>query len=295
MTGAGRLRPRRPPPIGPLPRRRSHRIAHPGIRLRRHHMPFRNRGRHPAHPTADPSPAPLASRVPPTSDADAGRASRRNRAPCRDNHAMDAKTLSVVTETCRTALEGQVGRDWDRPVPGMTWTVAQAVAHVGDTLLWYATDLAGGARELSTMDLGVRPATPPADLVRTLDTFATVLGRVIEGSTADARGFHPFGAADASGFAAMACDEMLVHTYDALRGLEVEFTPAGDLARATAARLFPWAPAHPDPWETLLWANGRRDLPGCARQTGWRWHCAPLDEWDGTIPHDPPRPETRSA
>jgi hypothetical protein len=34
----------------------------------------------------------------------------------------------------------------------------------------------------------------------------------------------------------------------------------------------------------LLWANGRVDLPGQERQTGWRWHCAPLAEWDGADP-----------
>jgi hypothetical protein len=34
----------------------------------------------------------------------------------------------------------------------------------------------------------------------------------------------------------------------------------------------------------LLWANGRFDLPGQERQVDWRWHCAPLEEWDGLNP-----------
>jgi hypothetical protein len=38
------------------------------------------------------------------------------------------------------------------------------------------------------------------------------------------------------------------------------------------------------PWQVLLWANSRVDLPGQERQTGWRWHCAPLAEWDGVNP-----------
>jgi hypothetical protein len=38
------------------------------------------------------------------------------------------------------------------------------------------------------------------------------------------------------------------------------------------------------PWSALLWANGRTDLPGQRRQVPWRWHCAPLDEWDGRNP-----------
>jgi hypothetical protein len=93
---------------------------------------------------------------------------------------------------------------------------------------------------------------------------------------------------DPSGFAAMGCDEMLVHTADAARGLGLPFTPTPGISEATVRRLFPWAPTGADPWHTLLWANGRADLPGEERQTGWRWHCAPLEEWDGRNPRRPP-------
>jgi hypothetical protein len=162
--------------------------------------------------------------------------------------------------------------------------VAQAVAHIGEGLLWYATDLAAGPRELSAMDLRVRPETAPADLVAVLGSYATVLARVIDGSAPGARGWHPAGLADASGFAAMACDELLVHTDDAARGLGLGFTPTEALSTATLRRLFPWAPSDADPWQALRWANGRVDLPGQERQRGWRWHCAPLAEWDGVNP-----------
>jgi hypothetical protein len=56
------------------------------------------------------------------------------------------------------------------------------------------------------------------------------------------------------------------------------------LAKATLERLFPWAPPDADPWPALLWANGRIDLPGQQRQVDRRWHCAPLEEWDGLNP-----------
>ena len=71
-----------------------------------------------------------------------------------------------------------------------------------------------GPERLDTMELRVPPETAPAELVRTIDTFATVLARVTDASPPGARGWHPFGLADASGFAAMACDEFLVHTDD---------------------------------------------------------------------------------
>jgi hypothetical protein len=84
----------------------------------------------------------------------------------------------------------------------------------------------------------------------------------------------------------MACDELLVHTDDTARGLGVPFAPPTPLVRATLERLFPWAPAGADPWPALLWSNGRVALPGHPRQARWRWHCTPLEEWDGVNPAD---------
>jgi Mycothiol maleylpyruvate isomerase N-terminal domain len=198
----------------------------------------------------------------------------------------DGGTVLRAAGECQAFLGAAVERDWTRRIPDMEWTVAQAVAHIAEGLLWYATDLAAGPRELSTMDLRVRPDAAPADLVATIGSFATVLARVVDGAGPQARGWHPYGLADASGFAAMACDELLVHTGDVARGLELPFTPSAALSAATLGRLFPWAPADGDPWQALLWANGRAGLPGHGRQLRWRWHCAPLAEWDGTNPAD---------
>ena len=119
---------------------------------------------------------------------------------------------------CQAFLGAAVERDWTRRIPDMEWTVAQAVAHIAEGLLWYATDLAAGPRELTTMDMRVRPDGEAAHLVATIGSFATVLARVLDGAGPQARGWHPYGLADASGFAAMACDELLVHTGDAARG-----------------------------------------------------------------------------
>ena len=50
------------------------------------------------------------------------------------------------------------------------------------------------------------------------------------------------GMADASGFAALACDEMLVHTADIAAVLGVGFDPPRGVCARVLARLFPWAP-----------------------------------------------------
>ena len=77
-----------------------------------------------------------------------------------------------------------------------------------------------------------------------------------------------------------------MHGDDAARGLGAAFTADSRLAAAILARLFPWLGVGPgeDPWEVLLWANGRIDLAGRAHQGRWRWQCAPLSEWDGPAP-----------
>jgi hypothetical protein len=83
----------------------------------------------------------------------------------------------------------------------------------------------------------------------------------------------------------MSCDEILVHTRDAGTGLGAEFTPDPALAGRVLARLFPWYQPVPDPWTALLHANGRIELPDRPRPPQhWQWHCAPLSEWDGTMP-----------
>lgn len=92
------------------------------------------------------------------------------------------------------------------------------------------------------------------------------------------------GMADPSGFAAVGCDELLVHGWDVAQGLLLEFTSDPQLTGRVLGRLFPWVPLEPHPWSALLWANGRLDLPTTPRQHGWRWHCAPAEQWDGSVP-----------
>jgi uncharacterized protein (TIGR03083 family) len=200
-----------------------------------------------------------------------------------EDDRMDGSNLLQTARVSATFLNRALELDWDRPIPDMTWSVREVVAHISEVLLWYSTDLSAGNCELSTMDLKVRPTEPPDQLVQTLTAFSTTLALVVDGVPPGQRGWHPDGLADATGFAAMGCDEILVHTYDAARGLGLEFEPFEVFSQPVLSRLFPWAPKDVDPWEGLLWANGRVELPDRPRQTHWHRHPAPLDEWDGTV------------
>jgi uncharacterized protein (TIGR03083 family) len=187
----------------------------------------------------------------------------------------------AAAATCHDFLQKAAGADWGVPVPGLDFTVTSVVAHAANGPLWYALDLWSGPSDDTAFDLKVRLDASSAALLASLRSAARVCAASVDAAPAETRGFHPAGAADPSGFAAMACDELLVHTDDAARGLGLRFSPDPDLAGRVLGRLFPWHDPGDDPWRTLLWANDRVDLPGLPSQKGWTWHCAPLADWDG--------------
>ena len=176
--------------------------------------------------------------------------------------------------------------DWTVGIPGLDFTVASVVAHAAAGPLWYALDLWSefGGDDAGAFEIGVRADAPNDRLLTGLTSAARVYGASVDLAPPATRGYHPAGAPDPSGFAAMACDEILVHGDDAARGLGLRLVPDPDLALRVLARLFPWHSAVGDPWEGLLWANGRMELPGRPSQRRWLWHCAPLAEWDGKDP-----------
>lgn len=133
-------------------------------------------------------------------------------------------------------LASRADEPWSVTAPAIGRSVAHVVAHVCESLLWYSADLWAGTSELNTVDLAVRPSTPPGELIRTLSTYASVLAGSIDAAPPHLRGFHPAGSPDPSGFAAMACAEILVHTADAAEGLGAEFTAPAALSQAVVSR-----------------------------------------------------------
>ena len=188
---------------------------------------------------------------------------------------MDAQDVRQAVAASRALLDPAADRDWTVPAGDLDLSVAEVVAHIGETLLWYATDLAAGGPELAVMDARVIADASPHELLTGLTAFAEVLTAVIEAAPPGARGYHSQGLADTSGFAAMACDEILVHTDDAAHGLGLVFEPDVHLTHRVLTRLFPDAPRGDRSWPTLRWANGRCALADHPRRTEWRWHSAP--------------------
>ena len=198
---------------------------------------------------------------------------------------LDGSHVRRAAEVCASFLSTALDQDWTRPVPDLEWDVASTVAHAAEGCLWYAIDLAAGGAELDeAIEHEVVPTAPPDQLIGALVTYAEVAAATIDGADRSALGFHPVGPADPSGFAGMACDELLIHTDDAARGLDRPFHVPSDLAEAVLRRLFPWVDPARDPWRALLWANGRIAMPERPRLTRWVWHCKPMADWNGEVP-----------
>lgn len=206
---------------------------------------------------------------------------------------MTPDHLRQSASACRDALEPVVELDWTVQAGDLSWDVRRTVTHVIDAVGWYAAHLAVQSPRRLRFDFAAHSDASNAELLDVLEAAAATLAQVARAAPPGARAFHNSGMADRSGFLAMGCDEVLVHGWDAVRGLGGDFAPSADIAERVLRRLFPWVSADASPWQALLWANGRVDLPGQAQRIGpdWAWHCAPLDEWNGTMPRqaaDPP-------
>lgn len=180
-----------------------------------------------------------------------------------------------AADVCVAALTPRLGGDWSAPVPGLDFTVSSVLAHASLGPLWYALDTWAGTTDSSGFKLTVADDAPPEALIAGLQQAAMVCAASLDAAPPDLRGFHPAGSPDRSGFAAMACAELLVHTDDALRGLGTRLDAPRPLAAAVLARLFPNQEADADPWQTLLWAHTRPTSLTRPPNGTWRWHPAP--------------------
>ena len=198
---------------------------------------------------------------------------------------MHGGDLRAVAASVLPQLRACLDADWSVKPTGLEWTCHQLGDHLSAVLLSYAVHAAARAkRELPLVGRRVG-ADDPAAYLDLSEAAAEVLAATVDAMDEGERAWHPAGIADASGFAAMACDELLVHGAEMVAALGGAFDPPDDLAAKVLGRLFPWAPPDAEPWAALLWANGRLDLPERPSQGGsWVWHCAPLDEWDETVP-----------
>jgi uncharacterized protein (TIGR03083 family) len=178
------------------------------------------------------------------------------------------------------------GRDWSAPVPDLDWSCEMTLRHMISGESFYAAHLATRTPRRLEVSRDVTAGLSIDALLDILRAHVSVLAAVIRDAPDDARSWHASGMTDSGGYAAMSCDELLVHTWDIGRGLGVAFALPEALCGRLVARLFPmWTPIAGDARDAFLWCNGRVALPDRPRQGGdWGWWSAPLEEFDGTDP-----------
>ncbi len=201
-----------------------------------------------------------------------------------DLFAPGPEDIAAVAEASHALLAPLADRDWSVGAGDLEWDCRETLDHVAGVQVFYAAHAANPSQERLPAARRDNPRQSTVELVTVHRALANVLAAVLRSMPDDARGWHPAGMADRYGFAAMSCTEILVHTNDIAQGLGVDFTPPTDVAARTLARLFPWVPAEPDPWQALLYAAGRTPLGDKERRApDWSWQCAPLSEWDGRV------------
>jgi uncharacterized protein (TIGR03083 family) len=195
---------------------------------------------------------------------------------------VDAEDVRTAYASVADMLEGVAADDprWDAPAGDIEWTCRVVASHIADCGTWYAANLA--RRSTVIAECGeVSPSASAEVLVDSVRSSAALLAAAVIAAGPHDRGCHPFGIADRSGFAAMGCDEVLIHGADLAAAFGLAYDPPRDVCERVLRRIFPWAPTGAEPWAALLWANGRAPLGDTPTERRWLWHCAPLEEWDG--------------
>ncbi|MFM9446184.1 GNAT family N-acetyltransferase [Streptomyces acidiscabies] len=184
--------------------------------------------------------------------------------------------LDAAVAESVTLLRALADRDWaGTPASGLEWSCRVTAEHIAYELLGYAGQLAGRVQG-AYLPFGLRfeGGTADSGVVDVIEAAGAVLAAAVRSTPPRVRAYHPapFRGANRQGFAAMGVAEVLLHTHDIARGLDVDYQPAPELAEFVLQRIFPQVRPALDPWETLLWATGRGELPGRAPVLRWLWH-----------------------
>lgn len=163
------------------------------------------------------------------------------------------------------ALRPGADADWSVRAGDLEWGVDRTIAHMTGAPGKYAFYLSSR----STRYVAVR-VWPEADATRqerleAIEGCAAALAGVAATAPESAFGFHVSGMRSAQQFLAMACYELLVHTYDVTCGLGLPYEPPEELCRLVIEHCYPGQDQQSPVWPFLVWLSGRRHPAA----TGW--------------------------
>jgi hypothetical protein len=184
-------------------------------------------------------------------------------------------TVEAAAAAVTAALQPGIEADWSVRAGDLEWSVDRTIAHMTGATGKYALYLSSR----STRYIAAR-VWPEADATRperleAIEGCAAALAGVAAAAPKDAFGYHVTGMRNAEQFLAMACWELLLHTYDVTRGLGLPYEPPEDLCRLVIEHYYPDRDEQRPWWPALVWLSGRPH-PAAA---GWG---------------QPPKPEERA-
>lgn len=192
---------------------------------------------------------------------------------------ITADDLESSIEEAVTALGKGIHKDWSVAAGRVRRSCSKTLFHAADDQVAYAGQLAARAQDdYLPFRLRTVRGTPPAGMLTLLQGLGSLFATTARATPDDVRAYHRYGMADASGFLAMGVAEVLLHTHDVAQGLGLAYDPDPDTCARVIARLHRDLGPHDDPWQLLLWATGRGDLPHRQPVRRWRWLPAPEDE-----------------
>lgn len=194
---------------------------------------------------------------------------------------MEAADLERAVRMMGEVLEPLADRDWSVAAGTLDWTCRETLAHIGHDLLGYAAQVAGRSEQaFLPLDLVIRDDAPVPEVLSAVEACGGLLVAALRGAAPDMRAWH-FGPCDAGGFAALGVAEVVLHTYDITRGLDVDWWPPAKFSTRILARLAPDATAEQQR------STGRREHSTLVllRHTGrlgdaapWRWRIMPEEQ-----------------
>ena len=135
-------------------------------------------------------------------------------------------------------------RPWSTIEPELGQIVSEVVAHQTQACLWRCRSHLERGRRGIAQPRGPTPraACSPPDQIDDLGTAGRLLAAAVTMAPPATRGTTPSVGANAAGFAAMGCDEVLIHTADVANSLGLEFVPDTHLTARVVHRLRPLGP-----------------------------------------------------
>src|SRR6202044_1227919 len=157
---------------------------------------------------------------------------------------VTAADLDAAISTVVSALRPAAGQDWSARAGTLEWDCWHTAEHIGDCLLSYAWQLAvqPTARYVRAVATAEKDASP-AEVLEFAVTGGRILASMVRTSPAHVRAFHPAGAADPEGFAALGCHEALLNGNDIAQGFGLSLEPPRDVCHRVLSRLYPQVPA----------------------------------------------------